>query len=124
MNWCWSNSALEMGVKSYRFYASSSAELSQHQFVVVTSGVFTFTSVYIRYGMHHDFKGKQKLIIFCMTFLFFRISDILFKRVRSPWYWPRFLFNMIGPGKQHDHCLKLMHDFAEKVSLISNDTCI
>ena len=29
------------------FYASSSAEFSQHQFVVVTTGAFTFTSVVI-----------------------------------------------------------------------------
>ena len=29
----------------YPFYASSSAELSQHQLVVVTSGALTFTSV-------------------------------------------------------------------------------
>ena len=36
-------------------------------------------------------------------------------RQRTPWYWPEFLFNTIGPGKQHDHCLKIMHDFTEKV---------
>ena len=44
-----------------------------------------------------------------------RVTDIVLKRVRTPWYWPKFLFNTIGPGKQHDHCLKFMHDFTEKV---------
>ena len=51
----------------------------------------------------------------------------MFKRLRTPWYWPRFLFNNIGPGKHHDQCLKIMHDFTEKVSsllLILGHSCI
>ena len=42
----------------------------------------------------------------------------MFRRVRSPWLWPKFLFSMLGPGKEHDQILEKMHSFTERVSLI------
>ena len=51
--------------------------------------------------------------------LTFRASEHVFHRQRTPWYWPDFLFNLIGPGKENARCLKIMHDFTNKVQLLS-----
>nr|AFG26276.2 cytochrome p450 family 4 [Corbicula fluminea] len=42
-------------------------------------------------------------------------SEYTFLRQRTPWYWPQFLFNLIGPGKEYEKCLSILHSFTEKV---------
>ena len=63
---------------------------------------------------------RNTLIVLFGLIVISRASEYVFKRLRTPWFWPRFLFNLVGPGKQHDHCLKIMHDFTEKVGV----TCL
>lgn len=45
----------------------------------------------------------------------YKASEYTFLRQRSPWLWPQFLFNLIGPGKDYDRCLSVLHGFTEKV---------
>jgi len=45
----------------------------------------------------------------------YRASEYAFKRMRNPFFWPRILFNTIGPGRQMDKTLRILHGFTEKV---------
>ncbi|KAI5087725.1 cytochrome P450, family 4, subfamily V, polypeptide 8, partial [Silurus meridionalis] len=45
----------------------------------------------------------------------YRMSDLISKRQRMPWYWPDFAFNYFGDGKEHNRCLKILHSFTESV---------
>ncbi|XP_046569379.1 cytochrome P450 4V2-like [Haliotis rubra] len=45
----------------------------------------------------------------------YKMSTILLKRMRSPWYWPSVLFNAFGSGSEHDRCLGILHRFTQKV---------
>ncbi|KAJ0033143.1 hypothetical protein NQD34_000250 [Periophthalmus magnuspinnatus] len=45
----------------------------------------------------------------------YRMSDIISRRQRMPWYWPEFLYYSIGDGKEHDKILKVLHSFTYKV---------
>ncbi|XP_067671881.1 cytochrome P450 4V2-like [Haliotis asinina] len=45
----------------------------------------------------------------------YKMSTILLKRMRSPWYWPSVLFNTFGSGSEHDRCLSILHRFTQKV---------
>uniref|UniRef100_A0A194ALH3 Putative cytochrome P450 4V2 n=1 Tax=Pinctada fucata TaxID=50426 RepID=A0A194ALH3_PINFU len=47
----------------------------------------------------------------------YKIAELILKRQRTPWYGPDFLYNTIGDGKEHAHCLKVLHEFTEKVIL-------
>ncbi|XP_033745728.1 cytochrome P450 4V2-like isoform X3 [Pecten maximus] len=44
-----------------------------------------------------------------------KITVLVLLRMRRPWYWPNFLFNLLGPGREHDQCLKTLHSFTSKV---------
>ncbi|KAK3095368.1 hypothetical protein FSP39_013830 [Pinctada imbricata] len=46
----------------------------------------------------------------------YKIAELILKRQRTPWYGPDFLYNTIGDGKEHAHCLKVLHGFTEKDS--------
>ncbi|XP_052687181.1 cytochrome P450 4V2-like isoform X1 [Crassostrea angulata] len=45
----------------------------------------------------------------------YKMTELVLQRQRTPWYWPDFLYNTIGYGKEHDRCLKILHDFTLKV---------
>ncbi|XP_053335497.1 cytochrome P450 4V2 isoform X2 [Clarias gariepinus] len=45
----------------------------------------------------------------------YRMSDLISRRQRMPWYWPEFAFQYFGDGKEHDRCLKILHSFTESV---------
>ncbi|TSN95707.1 Cytochrome P450 4V2 [Bagarius yarrelli] len=45
----------------------------------------------------------------------YRMSDLISKRQRMPWYWPDFLFQFFGDGREHNHCLKILHSFTDSV---------
>ncbi|XP_060771857.1 cytochrome P450 4V2-like [Neoarius graeffei] len=45
----------------------------------------------------------------------YRMSDLISKRQRMPWFWPDFAFQYFGDGKEHDRCLKILHSFTERV---------
>lgn len=46
---------------------------------------------------------------------FFRMTDIIGKRQRMPWMWPDWIFKWLPIGREHDRCLKIIHQFTEKV---------
>ncbi len=46
---------------------------------------------------------------------FFRMTDILLKRVRMPWMWPDWIFKWLPEGREHDRYLKIIHQFTGKV---------
>jgi cytochrome P450 family 4 subfamily V len=43
--------------------------------------------------------------------MYFRITEIILNRQRSPWFWPDVLFNTLGQGQEHDKLLKILHVF-------------
>ncbi|XP_078404874.1 cytochrome P450 4V2-like [Cetorhinus maximus] len=45
----------------------------------------------------------------------YKMSDLIHRRQKMPWFWPDFLFNTFGDGKEHDEALKILHTFTEKV---------
>ncbi|XP_072318939.1 cytochrome P450 4V2-like [Eucyclogobius newberryi] len=45
----------------------------------------------------------------------YKMSDIVSRRQRAPWFWPDFLYYSIGDGKEHDKMLKILHSFTCKV---------
>uniref|UniRef100_A0A8C6SEM0 aromatase n=1 Tax=Neogobius melanostomus TaxID=47308 RepID=A0A8C6SEM0_9GOBI len=45
----------------------------------------------------------------------YKMSDIVSRRQRMPWYWPDIVYYSIGDGKEHDKTLKVLHSFTYKV---------
>lgn len=45
------------------------------------------------------------------------MSDIITRRQRMPWYWPDFVYNYFGEGREHNRSLKILHSFTESVSV-------
>ncbi|KAM9770202.1 cytochrome P450 4V8 [Menidia menidia] len=45
----------------------------------------------------------------------YRMSDIVSRRQRTPWFWPNFLYYNFGAGNEHDKTLKVLHSFTKKV---------
>ncbi|XP_078074140.1 cytochrome P450 4V2-like [Mustelus asterias] len=45
----------------------------------------------------------------------YKMSDLVHRRQKMPWFWPDFLFNTFGEGREHDKALKTLHAFTEKV---------
>ncbi|WAQ96203.1 CP4C1-like protein, partial [Mya arenaria] len=43
------------------------------------------------------------------------ICVLTLARVRSPWLWPDFVFNLSKTGKEYAKCLRVLHGFTEKV---------
>ncbi|XP_052818734.1 cytochrome P450 4C1-like [Mya arenaria] len=43
------------------------------------------------------------------------VSVLTLARVRSPWLWPDFVFNLSKTGKEYAKCLRVLHGFTEKV---------
>uniref|UniRef100_A0A3Q1I386 Cytochrome P450 4V2 n=1 Tax=Anabas testudineus TaxID=64144 RepID=A0A3Q1I386_ANATE len=45
----------------------------------------------------------------------YKMSDIVSRRQRTPWFWPDFVYNYFGEGRDHDKTLKILHSFTYKV---------
>uniref|UniRef100_A0A6Q2WW86 Cytochrome P450 4V2 n=1 Tax=Esox lucius TaxID=8010 RepID=A0A6Q2WW86_ESOLU len=45
----------------------------------------------------------------------YKMSDIIVRRQRAPWYWPDFIYNLLGEGKEHDSRLRILHSFTQSV---------
>ncbi|KAJ8262289.1 hypothetical protein GJAV_G00164760 [Gymnothorax javanicus] len=45
----------------------------------------------------------------------YKMSDIISRRQRAPWYWPDIVYYFLGEGKEHDRTLKILHSFTESV---------
>ncbi|XP_076453663.1 cytochrome P450 4V2-like [Babylonia areolata] len=45
----------------------------------------------------------------------YRMCGLLEHRMRAPWYWNKAMYDLFGPGKEHDRCLKTLHEFTVKV---------
>lgn len=66
----------------------------------------------------HNSLGKG--FIACKSLFYshcFRMSDIITRRQRMPWYWPDFVYNYFGEGREHNRSLKILHSFTESVSI-------
>ncbi|XP_074607167.1 cytochrome P450 4V2-like isoform X3 [Acropora palmata] len=44
-----------------------------------------------------------------------RMSELVQKRQRSPWLWYDALYYLMPSGREHSKCLKILHDFTNKV---------
>ncbi|KAM9792316.1 cytochrome P450 4V8 [Neosynchiropus ocellatus] len=45
----------------------------------------------------------------------YKMSDIISRRQRMPWFWPNFMYKYFGEGKEHDKTLRILHGFTYKV---------
>ncbi|XP_072920641.1 cytochrome P450 4V7 [Hemitrygon akajei] len=45
----------------------------------------------------------------------YKMSDLIHRRQKMPWFWPDFAYNAFGEGKEHERVLKILHTFTEKV---------
>uniref|UniRef100_A0A8D0CDS3 Cytochrome P450 4V2 n=1 Tax=Scleropages formosus TaxID=113540 RepID=A0A8D0CDS3_SCLFO len=45
----------------------------------------------------------------------YKMSDIITRRQRTPWFWPDFIYNLLREGKEHKRNLKVLHLFTESV---------
>ncbi|CAB1328135.1 unnamed protein product [Coregonus sp. 'balchen'] len=41
----------------------------------------------------------------------YKMSDIITRRQRMPWFWPDFFYNYFGEGWEHNRSLKVLHSF-------------
>ena len=48
-------------------------------------------------------------------FFFSRVSELIQMRQRSPWLWNDTLYALLSSGREHKRCLKILHDFTNKV---------
>ncbi|XP_022784583.1 cytochrome P450 4V2-like [Stylophora pistillata] len=44
-----------------------------------------------------------------------RITELIQKRQRSPWLWPDIVYFLTPSGREHNHCLQILHGFTNKV---------
>lgn len=44
-----------------------------------------------------------------------RITELIQKRQRSPWLWPDIIYFLTPSGREHNHCLQILHSFTNKV---------
>ncbi|XP_028816482.1 cytochrome P450 4V7 [Denticeps clupeoides] len=45
----------------------------------------------------------------------YKMSDIITRRQRMPWFWPDWIYNLLGEGKEHQKRLRILHSFTESV---------
>ncbi|KAI1887586.1 hypothetical protein AGOR_G00191830 [Albula goreensis] len=45
----------------------------------------------------------------------YKMSDIITRRQRMPWYWPDLVYYFLGEGREHNKSLKVLHSFTESV---------
>lgn len=49
------------------------------------------------------------------------MSELIQMRQRSPWLWNDTLYGFLPSGREHKRCLKILHDFTNKVITINNN---
>ena len=47
------------------------------------------------------------------------MSELIQNRQRLPWLWNDTLYSLTPSGREHDKCLKILHDFTNKVGIIN-----
>lgn len=45
----------------------------------------------------------------------YKMTDIVFRRQRAPWFWADWIYNLLGQGKEQQFRLKVLHTFTAKV---------
>ncbi|XP_056136776.1 cytochrome P450 4V2 [Lampris incognitus] len=45
----------------------------------------------------------------------YKMSDIISRRQRMPWFWPDFMYNYFGEGREHNKGIKFLHSFTSSV---------
>ncbi|KAK1804100.1 hypothetical protein P4O66_020140, partial [Electrophorus voltai] len=45
----------------------------------------------------------------------YKMSDLITRRQRAPWWWPDWIYNMFGEGKEQTEILKILHSFTANV---------
>ena len=66
--------------------------------------------------MSMPFSSKENSrLIFISKLNRSRLTDVILKRLRMPWLWPDWIFNMLPEGREHARCLNIAHEFTGKV---------
>ncbi|XP_069780622.1 cytochrome P450 4V2-like [Narcine bancroftii] len=45
----------------------------------------------------------------------YKMSDLIHRRQKMPWFWIDCVYNTFGEGKEHEKVLKILHSFTDKV---------
>ncbi|KAM3864770.1 cytochrome P450 4V8 [Diretmus argenteus] len=45
----------------------------------------------------------------------YKMTDIVSRRQRAPWFWPEFMYNFFGEAWEHNKRLKILHSFTSNV---------
>ncbi|XP_040821879.1 cytochrome P450 4V2 [Ochotona curzoniae] len=45
----------------------------------------------------------------------YRMSDVIFRRMKMPWLWLDLWYLMFKEGREHKRCLKILHEFTDSV---------
>lgn len=45
----------------------------------------------------------------------YKMTDIISRRQRAPWFWSDWTYNLLGEGKEQFHRLQILHNFTENV---------
>ena len=64
---------------------------------------------------------ERSFFFFFFFFFFSRVSELIQMRQRSPWLWNDILYSLSPSGREHKRCLKILHDFTNKVITIDNN---
>lgn len=65
-------------------------------------------------------EDKKKVNVDCLILNLWinsRITELIQKRQRSPWLWPDIVYFLTPSGREHNHCLKILHGFTNKVRI-------
>ena len=55
--------------------------------------------------------GKTKRAEFDL----FRLTDLILKRPRMPWLWSNLISNVFPEDREHERCLKIIHQLTKRV---------
>ncbi|XP_041362839.1 cytochrome P450 4V2-like [Gigantopelta aegis] len=45
----------------------------------------------------------------------YKMGNLIMTRIKTPWFWNKLLFGMLGPAREHDRCLDILHQFTQQV---------
>jgi len=61
-------------------------------------------------------KIKNCVDTYSIYFIYFRVTDVMVKRIFKFWLWNQSIFNLSQNGKDFNKSLKVLHTFTENVS--------
>jgi len=68
------------------------------------------------YNKFDKFKNCIDILRYSINFIYFRVTDVMIKRIFKFWLWNESIFNLSQNGRNFNKSLKVLHTFTENVS--------